>query len=116
MGRSPNLTAVIRRAPHQKAENREDHCVGSGTAHRYRTYFLEEEDRLQKLQKKLKLKMGYVMVVSLPLILLILIIALAAYLLGRARGRSAGVRTQYFAPTAPPFQAHPTTEGKPSQV
>ncbi|KMT06262.1 hypothetical protein BVRB_7g161870 [Beta vulgaris subsp. vulgaris] len=49
--------------------------------------------------------MGFVIVISVPLILLVLIIVIAAYLLGRARGRS--VPTQYYGPPAPPFAGPP---------
>lgn len=57
--------------------------------------------------------MGYVFVISVPLILLFLIIALAAYLLGRARGRNlAAGTTQYYGPPAPPYHGPPPTEMK----
>ncbi|KAK9755588.1 hypothetical protein RND81_01G036700 [Saponaria officinalis] len=57
--------------------------------------------------------MGIYIFIPLPIILLVLIIALAAYLIGRARGRSLAPRTvQHFGPPAPPFQGHPSSEGK----
>ncbi|EXC16204.1 hypothetical protein L484_024375 [Morus notabilis] len=61
--------------------------------------------------------MGYIVVLSVPVILFILIVALAFYLLGRARGRSQAESVpQYYGPPAPPFQAHPPPQDKPSQV
>ncbi|GMP85001.1 hypothetical protein CsSME_00038320 [Camellia sinensis var. sinensis] len=52
--------------------------------------------------------MGYI-VISLPVILLFLIVAIAAYLFGRARGRTEATGVpQYYGPPAPPFgvQSH----------